>query len=74
MNASMEEVSVGSDKECRNEEIFIAGADEAIVESKKEHWNYTRYIAKYKELHKVYWKIQGTCILEKEHWNYTRYM
>ena len=39
MNADVEEVSVVSQNEHRNEDVFIADADKAIVGSEKEHWN-----------------------------------
>ena len=39
MNADMEAASVVSENENRNEDVFIADADEAIVKSEKEHWN-----------------------------------
>ena len=39
MNADVEDASIESDKQHRDEDIFIADADKAIVKSKKEHWN-----------------------------------
>ena len=39
MNVDVEVASVVSKNERRNEDVFIADADEAIVGSEKEHWN-----------------------------------
>ena len=38
MNADVEEANVESDKEHRNQVVFIVDGEEAIVESEKEHW------------------------------------
>ena len=49
MNAGVEVARVVSENEHRNENVFIADADEAIVGSEKEHWS-EEIVDTYREL------------------------